>query len=105
MRLLGIDGYVNFEFLPINLRPDEELEAYKGTRQKRVLEQLSLGLINDAEACFALGLRPQSMVAELAGTGFYSKSNTTGGEEGERDSSTGRALNPGTPSKSGGDDQ
>ena len=105
VRLLGIDGYVNFEFLPINLRPDEELEAYKGTRQKRVLEQLSLGLINDAEACFALGLRPQSMVAELAGTGFYSKSNTTGGEEGERDSSTGRALNPGTPSKSGGDDQ
>ena len=105
VRLLGIDGYVNFEFLPINLRPEEELEAYKGTKQKRVLERLSLGLINDAEACYELGLRPQSMVAELAGTGFYGNTSTTGGEEGERESSTGRALNPGTPSKSGGEDQ
>lgn len=105
IRLLGIEGYVAFEFLPINLRPEEELEAYKGTKQKRVLEQLSLGLINDAEACFQLNLRPQNLLAELAGTGFYDKSKTTGMEEGERESSTGRALNPDTPSKSGGDDQ
>lgn len=105
IRLMGIDGYVSFEFMPINLRPEEELEAYKGTRQKRVLEQLSLGLINDAEACYLLGLRPQSMVAELAGTGFYSKNQSATSDEAERESSTGRALNPGTPSKSGGDDQ
>lgn len=105
VRLMGIDGYVGFHFLPINLRPEEELEAYKGTKQKRILESLSFGLINDAEACFELGLRPQNLVASLAGTGFYQKTKSTGMDEGERDSSTGRALNPGTPSKSGGDDQ
>lgn len=33
-RLQGIDGYVAFEFNPINLRPAIELEAYFGTRQK-----------------------------------------------------------------------
>lgn len=105
VRLLGIDGYVNFKFMPINLRPEEELEAYKGTKQKRILERLSLGLINDADACWELGLRPQGLQGLLAGTGFYNKQKSTGNEEGERESSTGRALNPGTPSKSGGDDQ
>lgn len=107
VRLLGIDGYVYFEFLPVNLRPEEELEAYKGTKQKRVLELLSFGLINDAEACYELGIRPQGLIKELAGTGFYGKSKTAeeGQSEGERESSAGRALNPETPSKSGGDDQ
>lgn len=103
VRLLGVEGHVYFEFLPVNLRPEEELEAYKGTKQKRVLELLSHGLINDAEACYQLGVRPQGLIGVLAGTGFYGKSAPTG--EGERESSTGRALNPGTPSKSGGDDQ
>ena len=105
VRLLGVDGYVQFSFMQVNLRPEEELEAYKGTKQKRVLERLSLGLINDAEACWELGLRPQSVVNLLAGTGFYSKNDSRGMEEGERESSSGRSLNPGTPSKSGGDDQ
>lgn len=107
VRLLGIDGYVYFEFMPVNLRPEEELEAYKGTKQKRVLEMLSYGLINDAEACYELGIRPQGLVKELAGTGFYGKAKTAaeGQDEGERESSSGRALNPDTPSKSGGDDQ
>lgn len=105
VRLSGIDGYVQFSFLPVNLRPEEELEAYKGTKQKRILELLSYGLINDAEACFELGVRPQGLQMLLAGTGFYGKSNNSGSDEGERESSTGRALNPGTPSKSGGDDK
>lgn len=103
IRLLGIDGSVKFEFKPINLRPDDELEAYRGTRQKRILEALSWGLINDADACFELGLRPQGLMAELSGTRFYTKSADSG--EAERESSSGRALNPGTPTKSGGDDQ
>ena len=105
VRLMGIEGYVYFEFNPINLRPDEELEAYKGTKQKRVLELLSLGVINDAEACYELGVRPQGLIAPLAGTGFASKNTAATDGEGERESSTGRSLNPGTPSKSGGDDQ
>lgn len=103
VRLLGVDGFIKFEFEPINLRPADELEAYRGTKQKRVLEALSWGLINDAQACFDLGIRPQGLQEMLAGTRFYSGKTETG--EGERESSTGRSLNPGTPSQSGGDDQ
>lgn len=113
VRLLGLDGYVYFKFLPINLRPEDELEAYRSTKQKRILELLSYGLINDAEACYQLGVRPQGLSEMLAGTRFYAGTSETSeglketgsGEEGERESSTGRALNPKTPSKSGGDDQ
>lgn len=103
VRLLGVDGFVKFEFMPINLRPQDELEAYKGTKQKRVFEALSYGFINDAQACWELSVRPQGLLSPLAGTLFYGKS--TGVEEGERTSSTGAALNPDTPSQSGGDDQ
>lgn len=103
VRLLGMDGFIRFEFEPINLRPSDELEAYRGTKQKRVLESLSYGLINDAQACFELGIRPQGLQLLLAGTGFYGGKTETG--EGERESSSGRALNPDTPAQSGGDDQ
>lgn len=102
IRLLGVDGYVKFEFNPIDLRPALELEAYRGSKQNRILSLLSYGIINDAEACYELGVRPTGLAKELSGTGFYTDK---GGEtQGERISSTGRALNPGTPSKSGGKD-
>ena len=104
VRLLGVEGSVRFEFKPINLRPEDELEAYKGSQQKRILERLSWGLINDAEACYELGIRPQGLVSLLAGTRFYANEKNFVGEA-ERESSTGRALNPDTPAKSGGDDQ
>lgn len=104
VRLQGVDGYVAFEFNPINLRPDIELEAYFGTRQKRVLELLSWGVINEAHACWELGIRPQGLAALLAGTRFYAK-DASAEPEPDRSSSTGAALNPGTPAKSGGADQ
>lgn len=104
-RLLGIDGYVTFEFLPINLRPDAELEAYMATRQKRVLEQLSHGVINDAQACWEMGIRPQGLVKELAGTGFYTKSSSSNATATDRSGSAEGALAPDTPAQSGGDDQ
>lgn len=104
VRLMGSTGSVRFEFMPINLRPEDELEAYRSSRQKRVLERLSFGVINDAQACYEMGVRPQGMQESLAGTRFY-----TGGQsstdEAERESSSGRSLNPGTPSSSGGDEQ
>lgn len=103
-RLAGVDGYVYFKFLPINLRPESELEAYHGTRLKRIMEQLSYGVINDAQACYELGLRPQGFQATLAGTGFYSKSSSSATDT-DRSTSAGAALNPGTPAQSGGDDQ
>lgn len=105
-RLQGIDGYVAFEFNPINLRPAIELEAYFGTRQKRVLELLSWGVINEAHACWELGIRPQGLNAVLAGTRFYAKdASAEPTVEPDRTTSSGAALNPGTPAKSGGADQ
>lgn len=103
-RLYGIDGYVSFEYMPINLRPDSELEAYRGTKQKRVLQLLSYGVINDAHACYELGIRPQGLTAVLAGTGFY-EAKATGATETDRSTSSGAALSPDTPAQSGGDDQ
>lgn len=102
VRLLGIEGHVKWIFDPIELRPEMELEAYKSSRQKRILEQLSYGLINDAEACFELGIRPQGLSQLFAGTHFYS--GTSSETKTEKISSTGRALSPDTPDSSGGDD-
>ena len=100
VRLLGVDGHVKFVFNPIDLRPDTELEAYYGTRQRRIFERLSYGFISDAEACFELGVRPQGLTQALSGTGFYTNTKTST-QEGERVSSTGRALNPVTPPEEG----
>jgi hypothetical protein len=103
VRLMGVDGSVQFEYLPVNLRPEDELEAYKGTKQNRILEMLSHGLINDADACYQLGVRPQGMFTQLQGTGFYSKSAAQ--PAADRTTSSGAALAPDTPTKSGGKDQ
>lgn len=102
-RLAGVDGYVAFEFLPINLRPDAELEAYYGTRQKRVLELLSWGVINEAHACWELGIRPQGLSAVLAGTQFYAKNASAAPDpaQGDRTTSAGAALQPDTPGQPG----
>jgi hypothetical protein len=73
VRLYGVDAYVKFEFSPINLRPDEELEAHKAMRHNRVLELLSLGRITDDEAQVMLDLGSLPNGAEqLSGTMFYS---------------------------------
>lgn len=102
-RLAGIDGYIAFEFMPINLRPEAELEAYYGTRQKRVLELLSWGVINEAHACWEMGIRPQGLSAVLAGTQFYAKNASAAPETepGDRTTSAGAALNPSTPGQPG----
>lgn len=101
IRLLGVDGHVKFVFNNIDLRPDTELEAYRSTKLKRILSMLSYGLITDAEACFELGVRPQGLIKELAGTGFYTNTGDETTTSGERISSTGRSLNPGTPEQEG----
>lgn len=102
-RLAGVDGYIAFEFMPINLRPEAELEAYYGTRQKRVLELLSWGVINEAHTCWELGIRPQGLNAVLAGTQFYAKNASAAPDpaQGDRTTSAGAALNPSTPGQPG----
>ena len=73
VRLFGQDVYVQFEFDRIDIRPDAELEAFRSMKQARILEQLSLGLITDDEACIELnGRLPATGAPKLSGTMFKS---------------------------------
>jgi hypothetical protein len=78
VRLMGQDVTVAFEYDDIDLRPASELESFKAVKQSRILEQLSLGLITDEEACLALtGHLPPKGMAPLSGTMFMSNSAST----------------------------
>lgn len=71
VRLYGLDVYVRFEYDTISLRSEPELEAFYQTRQMRVLEMLSLGLISDDEACLKLtGKLPPAGYVPKSGTMF-----------------------------------
>jgi hypothetical protein len=106
-RLFGVDAYVKAEFRPINLRPEDELEAFKVMKQDRILDQLSLGLITDDEACFELDLPPRAPGAPpLSGTFFRdSASQNRAGEVSPNQDPMGRALQPDTPTRGGGRSQ
>lgn len=106
VRLLGVQGYVKFVMDPIELRPESEREAYTMTRQQRILNQLSLGLITDEHACLELKIPYRPDMTPLSGTRFLDKSQTntynnspdnTGGME--------QTMNSDTPDKAGGDSQ
>lgn len=105
IRLMGFDGSVKITPNPVELRPEAELEAYRSTEQNRVLKLLSLGLINDAQACYELNIRPNMLVESLAGTRFDDKNTDSSTPSADRTTSSGASLNPGTPEKSGGEDQ
>lgn len=88
-RLFGFDVIVQFKYDAIDLRPDAELMAFKQTKQMIVLEQLSLGLITDDEACLELtGSLPPVGMKPLSGTMF-------------KDKATGPAADPAAPSNDG----
>jgi hypothetical protein len=71
VRLMGADVIVRFEYDPIDLRPSNELEAFRAQKQSRILEQLSFGLISDEEASIDLtGKMPPKGMAKLSGTMF-----------------------------------
>lgn len=71
IRLMGVEGYVEFAYDNINIRPEEELEAFKSMKQSRVLQLLSLGLKTDDEACLELTRHlPPPGYKPLSGTGF-----------------------------------
>jgi len=101
-RLYGYDVVVEFVFEPIDLRPDNELLAFKQTKQMMVLEQLSLGLITDDEACLQLtgSLAPPGM-KPLSGTMFKHGSGaaaTDPGNPSNSGSTLNQKLKPSTPS-------
>lgn len=70
-RLFGLDCFVRFEYDPIDLRPESELEAFRSMKNSRILDMLSLGLITDEEAAIELtGKLPPSTFKPLSGTYF-----------------------------------
>lgn len=107
-RLYGPDVYVKSRFAPVNLRPEDELEAFRVMRQDRILDQLSLGLITDEEAREELDLPPMLPgMPRLSGTMFRDKSagDSRANEVSPNDDPMGRALQPDTPAKGGGSSQ
>lgn len=106
VRLFGVDAYVEFRFDPINLRPDNELEAFYSMRQTRILTELSLGLLTDDEAALQLGYwsRPEG-APELSGTMFMTPKPIDASKASPNDDPQGAALQPDTPSNSGGASQ
>ena len=111
-RLFGLDVVVEFEFEPIDLRPDNELLAFKQTKQMMVLEQLSLGIISDDEACLQLtgslapaGMKPLSGTMFKQGPGLTNGGDSTGASP-INTSNSGSTLNqklqPSTPSTARG---
>jgi hypothetical protein len=102
VRLLGFDVYVKFKYDAIDLRPENEVEAFKSTKQSRWLELLSLGMVSDEEACLELtGHLPPAGFKPLSGTMFKSKAaETDPGNDGS--SNGGSALNKGQDPGSAG---
>lgn len=107
-RLLGNDVVVEFEFEPIDLRPDAELMSFRQTKQMMVLEQLSLGLISDDEASLQLtgqlaplGMKPLSGTMFKQGQGTANGGAPAGSDPAANPSNSGSTLNqnlkPDTP--------
>lgn len=106
IRLFGIDGYAEFRYAAVDLRPENELEAFRSMKQSRVLQLLSLGFITDDEASIQLtGNVTPAGFAPLAGTGFMSagaqevaaNGYSTTGSQGTKEGSLNQSLKPGTP--------
>jgi len=107
LRLLGIDAYVEFRFDPIDLRPENELEAFKLLKQARILELLSVGLMSDDQAAYELQLwgRPAG-APNLSGTNFYKGSNAPDPSKASpNNGAQEKAITSKQPTKAGGKSQ
>jgi hypothetical protein len=101
VRLMGQDVVVKFKFDNIDLRPSNELEAFRALKQSRLLALLSLGLISDEEAAVELtGHLPPTGYKPLAGTGFMPNTGADpvqGDNASNSGSATNQALNKNKP--------
>lgn len=97
MRLMtGTDAYCHFEFLPVNLRPADELSAHQSVLFQNDLSKLSLGLYSDEEFAWRQGVwdRPEGS-KKLSGLMFINPEPTQP-QDVQNSSGAGRALNSGT---------
>lgn len=107
-RLYGENVYVRFEFEPIDLRPENEVEAFRVMRQSRILELLSLGMISDEEAFVELGIEyGPTNYTPLSGTNFYTGKSSAdqASKASPNDDPQGKALQGDSPKKAGGKSQ
>lgn len=105
-RLYGEDVYVEFQFKPINLRPVDELAAFRTMQQTDILRKLSLGFISDEEAAHLLETGPRPAGApKLSGTMFPVEGGNAA-PPASSDTPMGRTLQPGkdAPRAAGGKD-
>lgn len=104
VRLYGVDVYVEFKFDPINLRPEDELEAFKTMKNKRILELLSVGYITDDEAAWMIAKGPRVPGApDLAGTQFMQTKGIDASNASPNGDPQGRALQSDQPQNGGGE--
>lgn len=108
VRLFGLDVYCKLVFNDINLRPEDELSAYRSMQEDRVMQKLSLGLMSDDEAAWHLGCFPLDLATftPLSGTRFHQSNGqdlntrTNADKKGAQE----KANEPDTPTSSGGRD-
>jgi len=98
MRLTGYSGYVVCRFDDVELRPKTELEAMLTMRQSRMMQNLSLGLITDAEYHIEIFNRPPPTGSPtLSGTGFMPMAGAAGVDAGSASPNSdplGRSITP-----------
>jgi hypothetical protein len=108
VRLYGLDVYAKVEFDPIDLRPENELEAYRTMRNDRYLKNLSLGIWTQQQYCHMAGEPYRPDMPDLSGTMFHEgMKGNKGNDDTSLDNSGGaeRTLNSNTPKKGGGESQ
>jgi hypothetical protein len=95
VRLFGEDCYVEFRYDELNLRPEDELEAFRSMRTSRVLDLLSIGYYTDEEASILLtGNLPASGAPKLSGTMFRTPATAEPGNNPASNTSSGKSQGP-----------
>ena len=107
LRLTGFDGYVVAKFSPVDLRPENELEAFRSMKLANELQLLSYGFRTDDEFAMVMGTGARAVGAPpLSGTMFYTNSVKTDPTTADTNQDPGRqALTGNTPKKAGGKSQ
>lgn len=103
--LEGTQGVVKFKFMPIELRPETELENQRAMKQARILELHSEGWISDEEAAEELtgeSVLPPSLAVKSGDLRRGDSARQEAEEVQEGDSDSGTGSDPRARERSGG---